>query len=557
MLVKIIVAVAILLFVWLIYSMGSLRVFVPEYFKLAGFANESKNYLIIFQNNNEIRPAGGFITAYGMAKFNHGIFQGLKINDVYASPNTDKAPRAPYPLDRFLDQNGRKIAYSFRDANFDPDFPDSAKRIEEMLKYSGQKEQIDGVIAVNYSFLEDLLAKTGAMEVDGITFDKDSLFSNLEYVVNNIDKHDIEDLENRKNILKDFSKKLTKKIIFKPWLLDDVLEVATESMRKKDIQMYFKNQTLQNIAVSHGWSGQWPLKIDGDFLALNEANLGGLKADRYMSRDVNYDLKVEKKDGDRNFSLKAKASVKIKNFGSDNIPVNGKYEGYIRFYIPKSAIVKEIDKQNLDELREEDLGSLHVFEAMIKINPGEEKSFSYSYELPSDLLEDESYSLFIPKQSGSRNDSYSATIQFPNDYRVESHNFQVKENIAIYNGMPDEDLNLNLKFSKDKQAPLIINQNIDSLDQISVFFNENLSPVSKDNFKIEDANIKVSDLTDKIQITSIELSEKKIILKISGMRRQDEERYFITLVDLKDLNGNLIAPNPRKITVVQRLVFQR
>lgn len=552
-LLKVLVLAAVVILIWVVYAMGELRVFLPQYFRLAGLPNEEKNYLIVFQNNNELRPAGGFITAFGFANFNYGIFSGLDISDVYTYSSDRVEITPPYPLDKFLSKNNRKIPYTFRDANFAPNFPDSAKSVEYMLKLENQNKNIDGVIAVNYSFLEDLLVTTGPIEVDGVVFDKDSLFTNLEYTVNNIDKHDIQDLSKRKNILKNFSKELIRKMALNPLLLKEALATVLESMKKKDIQMYFKDQTLENIAVNHGWSGKWPDETEGDFLALNEANLGGMKSDRYLTRNVDYNLIVEGKPGTEDYALKAKVTVKVKNFGAETVPINGLYEGYFRLYVPKNAAIKVADMQNPESLREENNKSLHVFGGMLKMNPGEEKSFSFTYELPSNLIKNGHYSLLIPKQSGAKNDLYTVTIQFPGDYQVKSDSFQARENFAIYKGMPEQDLSLNLDFVRDMKPPFVIDQSLDSLNFVSIFFNEDVAPVTIDNFSIEDSNEKVPEQKDSVKIWSVEQTGKKVILKILGMTKQNEERYSILIKDVRDLNGNIIAPNPRKITTVQRL----
>ncbi len=64
-------------------SLSGLRFFIPHYFSIAGGPFNEKNYLVLFQNNNELRPTGGFISAYGILKFRNGLFAGLEVNDVF------------------------------------------------------------------------------------------------------------------------------------------------------------------------------------------------------------------------------------------------------------------------------------------------------------------------------------------------------------------------------------------------------------------------------------------------------------------------------------------
>lgn len=553
-LVLVTIVFGILAFFFIGSLLGDLRIFIPELKKLTGFPDSQKTYLVIFQNNNEIRPAGGFITAYGLIKFDKGILQNIEINDVYVNTDTHKYIAPPYPLNEFLDKDNRKISFSFRDANFYPSFPDSARSLEKMFLLTNEDANIDGIFAVNYSFLEDLLASIGPVDVDGQSFDKNSLFSEIEHTVNDIDKHNIDDLKNRKNILKDFANELIKKLKDRPSLLKNLCDVTQKSLDKKDIQLYFKDEKLESLVLSQEWGGQWPTSTSIDFLAFNEANLGGFKSDRYMKRDVTYHLKVTKDSDPSKFKLTAKVDAKVSHYGLDNVPISGNYEGYFRVYVPKNSKLIE-NKSETEKFKESDKGFFHVFEGMLKLKPGEEKEISYTYQLPSILIKDNKYSLYIPKQSGTENDFYTVVIELPQGYSVKSDSFESRENLAIYKGTLNHDLSFDLEFSTDKSSPYVIYQNIDTLGQITVGFNENISQssLSISNFQIIDTNKKNTNFLDYPKVTSISSDGKNLKLFIEGMTVQSEERYSLVLSNIKDLDGNKISPDPRTVTLVQRI----
>jgi len=547
-----ILGILVILFLWMGYKFGDYKI-LAEYPKISGLFEGEKNYLIVFQNNNEIRPAGGFITAYGILEFNHGFFQDLQINNVYGTTDQHAYIEPPYPLNTMLDKGGEKLSYSFRDANFSPDFRYSAKSLEKMLRLTKPDLKIDGVVAINYSFLEDLLAKTGSVSVDNMTFDHNSLFADLEYSVNDIDRHSTEDLKNRKDILKNFSKELTKKIVLSPSLIGDSLGVVKESLNNKNIQIFFEDDDLEKLMIDRNWAGAWQDYNGGDFLAVNTANLGGLKADRYISKNISYNLTFDKKSPRDDFNLRATTKIDFKYFGTENLPISGDYNGFVRLYTPQGVQLTASDKNNIEDFSEHDEGYLHVYEGFIKMKPGEEKSFSYTYNLPNSLIKNDAYHLYIPKQSGALNDNYSVIVTLPNDYEVLSDNFQTKENFAIYNSTLKNDLNLQLSFKKIARSPFVIYQNIDSLSKLTITFNKDVAPVNDSNFLIEDSNEKVPDQTDKIKILDIQQLGKTIWINVGGMTYQNEERYNITLKGIKDLDGNPINPDPKKITTVQRI----
>ena len=42
-----------------------------------------KTYLVLLQNNTELRPGGGFIGNYAVIEFENGKFQNVSVDDIY------------------------------------------------------------------------------------------------------------------------------------------------------------------------------------------------------------------------------------------------------------------------------------------------------------------------------------------------------------------------------------------------------------------------------------------------------------------------------------------
>ena len=66
-------------------------------------SEESRTYLILFQNDKELRPTGGFLTAYSIAKVEKGKFEPVLSSDIYSLDDayypTEKAPE---PIVKYL-----------------------------------------------------------------------------------------------------------------------------------------------------------------------------------------------------------------------------------------------------------------------------------------------------------------------------------------------------------------------------------------------------------------------------------------------------------------------
>ena len=57
-------------------------------------ANQKREYLIVFQNDKELRPTGGFMTAYTIADVEKGVFHPVSSSDIY-SLDANYTPRIP------------------------------------------------------------------------------------------------------------------------------------------------------------------------------------------------------------------------------------------------------------------------------------------------------------------------------------------------------------------------------------------------------------------------------------------------------------------------------
>ncbi len=177
-------------YVTLASLLGQLRIFLPYWSEITGVPFSQRNYIVIFQNNNELRPAGGFISSFATLSFFGGMPTGFKFEDVYGTIDDHAYQTPPYPMEELLGNDDYQ-GYTFRDANYYADFPKSADDIIRLVHLTRPHLPIHGVIAVDYSFLEDLFTVISSMEINGKVINSSNLFSVLEFSVNNIDRHNI------------------------------------------------------------------------------------------------------------------------------------------------------------------------------------------------------------------------------------------------------------------------------------------------------------------------------------------------------------------------------
>lgn len=137
-------------------------------------ASEPKQYLVIFQNDKELRPTGGFITAYAIFDVDQGTISLVKSDDIYNLDNSipDKPP-APAPILKYF---SGVYEFNLRDSNISPDYMVSMKTFNDMYNKAGLKTvPIDGIIAIDTNVLVSTIKiLDNQVEADGQTFTTDT-----------------------------------------------------------------------------------------------------------------------------------------------------------------------------------------------------------------------------------------------------------------------------------------------------------------------------------------------------------------------------------------------
>ncbi len=151
---------------------------MPEILK----GDEEKTYLVLFQNNLELRPGGGFIGSFGIMKIKNGKVSFVDTHDtnVFDSGISTNIP-PPYPMGELLNIKN----WELRDSNWSPDFPTNAKKASEFYSLEGGKEELNGVVAISTEVLTSFLEITGPIIIEGYPgeYNSENAITKLEYQV--------------------------------------------------------------------------------------------------------------------------------------------------------------------------------------------------------------------------------------------------------------------------------------------------------------------------------------------------------------------------------------
>ncbi len=362
-----------------------------------------QTYLALFLNNTEIRPGGGFIGSYAVVRVNRGRVSILETNgseNLDWDAPTDFKVSPPAPLQTYLKQP----RWYFRDANWSPDFPASARYTHWLYRFENGREgtKIDGIIGITPRLVEELLAVTGPLRAGNKVFNAETFVNELEYHVEVGFKDEGIKRSDRKVILGELSRALLAKLTKLSFSqIKEVLPMLSRLAQERQIMMYSNYDDLQNLLVKNNWAGEVK-KTNGDYLMVVDANLNSLKSDPEVSREITYRLLP---DGRR---WRAQVVISYNHHGDFNWKTT-RYRTYTRIYAPRGSELisakgfMNIKKEPAQPDLTEELNKT-VFGGFISIEPQEKKTITLEYFLPKEIGEQiraDNYTLFVQKQLGT------------------------------------------------------------------------------------------------------------------------------------------------------------
>lgn len=414
----------------------------PEIVGLEG----KRVYLILLQNNMELRPTGGFIGSYGLMTFDEGRLIDFEVEDVYAADGQLKGHvEPPEELKRYLGEAG----WYLRDSNWHPDFSVSALRAEWFFeKETGRK--VDGVVGLNLFLAQRILEQIGGVELVDFQEEIDhlNLFERAEY-------HAEAGFFPGSTQKKDFLASLTGAIFEKAknsgektWL--SLARAFYQSTNEKNLLVYLHSPLAMKVLAELGWDGRLKT-IDcqaiktgclADYLMMVEANLGVNKANYFVKRDLTHQVEITSQG-----EVKEKLQVRYQNQSqSENFPA-GRYKNFLRILVPQGTRLvgvtingKPVEEE---EISETEIGEKLSFGVLVEVPIQQERVVEIEYQLAEriDFEKASQYLLVLQKQPGIRDEVFNFWLTLP-------------EEVKFFNPQPEASQSLNSllfkpEFSQD------------------------------------------------------------------------------------------------------------
>jgi hypothetical protein len=250
-----------------------------------------RTYLILAQNEDELRPTGGFISGAGRLTLDGGEIAELSFLDAYGVDDYAHKPYSepPEPLLKYMWLE----LWLFRDANWSPDFPTSARQAAYLYEY-GQGVPVDGVIALDQRLVEILLTGLGEVHIPGVAepVTADNVRQFMLAAWNPGDAGvTAEWVFSRKEFMGQLAAAIRERVESDPDSVDwvQVAGALYRALEGRHLLVFMDDRDVADALAQVGWDGALR-ESAGDYLMIADANLGFNKVNPLISQSA--DLRV-------------------------------------------------------------------------------------------------------------------------------------------------------------------------------------------------------------------------------------------------------------------------
>ena len=361
-------------------------------------------FLVLFQNNAEIRSSGGFIGSYAVLDIKNLEIQNLDFNTNILKLDRNFTDQnfveAPGPMQKFL----KNSSWELRDSNYDASFPEASQDISRFYNLE-TGDSIDGIIALNAQVMVDLLKLTAPVSLEkyGVTVTADNFYEATQY---EIEKDYFQNPENwvinePKTFLKDLYPEILSRAFSNKIALAKLLK---KELEQKEILLNFVDPAKEQIAVEHNWAGKIPTNSElkdlfnpaqaADYLYINNNSYSGDKSSIKMKEEIDYQVTLNEQG-----SLQADLKLTRIHTGSYTWP-DGPNDTWIKVFVPEGSLLLNAKLNEKDIRNNVILGTeaeKTFFGYQNFTNPGQVSILEFNYVLP---FKTNAYRLLVQKQPG-------------------------------------------------------------------------------------------------------------------------------------------------------------
>jgi hypothetical protein len=402
-----------------------------------------KTYMLLAQNEDELRPTGGFITSVGNLVLHQGRVLSLEFESVDSDVQEDWSkpyPAAPWQLQEYMNSP----VLILRDANWFSDFPTTALWVEYLYAYT-HSHSVDGIVAFDQHFLVMLLGELGPLEVEGAPYPITAQ-NVVEYMRQAKTPPAGESVPAgwyRKEFIGNIAAALLNELEAGTPDWRGLARILSQALAERHLLLQFDDPAVAALAAERGWDDALR-PGEGDYLMVTDTNIGFNKTNAVVEVALTYDIDLTDLAAPESTLTVMHANDARKDVpciqwhngqitGEEAYPINRCYWNYLRVYKQAGAALLESTPHfingrtmllgrsvpaRVDRL-EEDLQGVEGFGTLLVVPGGESWSTGFQFSLPGAVVSAGNepgelvYRLRVQKQPGTLAAPLTIRIHLP------------------------------------------------------------------------------------------------------------------------------------------------
>ena len=414
--------------------------------------SDSKHWLILLNNSDELRATGGFTTAFVDVSISNGTLT-WRFENSYSVDNFDRMSYHPLPPDPMRDFMGIQY-WVFRDSNWSPDHPTAAKVAARIYALDRGVAMPDGVVTVNMSGMTTLARYLPTLNINGETFSENTALDGLRAAWNEDAPTLNSYVPERKDFLINYAVTLADAVAHQTSILEKArLGLALQDMLvRRDIMIDAFDPATNAIFAQQRYDGSLE-QTRADYLIVVDTDLGYNKVTPRIQRHIQYTVDLDKHT--------ARAEMTYTN--TNLIPVDctvwhyhwvkgaqvlnpvptyadrmtACFWDYVRIFMPMGSRVNSFHSysypgnwfaftdvpytERIDAWHE---GAYDGVGTMLVLPVNSTRDIWFQYSLPPQIVQTEAgtstYHLYLQKQAGSTDADVTFSVKLPSNTRLVS-----------------------------------------------------------------------------------------------------------------------------------------
>jgi len=397
--------------------------------------DESRTYLVLALNEDELRATGGFVTGVGEVTVKAGQLITMTFRDSYAVDDfTQPYPDPPEPIRRYMGID----LWVFRDANWSPDFPTAARQAISLYR-PGYPVSVDGVITLDQWAVQEVVRVLEPLTLEGMEepVTGDTL---TDYIRRALTPEDSGWWSDRKSFMGTLARAAWERV--QGGQVDWVTLARTllRLLEEKHLLIYLRHPNAAALLAEQGWDGALQ-PGSGDFLMVVDTNMGYNKTNARVQESIAYQVDLRQSPPQALLTLVYTHTSTVdypchmeSRYGSGYEQMMDRcYWDYLRVYVPQGSRLLDA---TLIPVPGEALFSGEGTSGEVSVQPAEEgpwlslgvlgllppsviRTRSFTWTLPADVVQlKESagwYHLRVQKQPGTQGHPLTVRVRLPEE----------------------------------------------------------------------------------------------------------------------------------------------